>query len=305
MNKTLVPSPVTSSVTSPVTARPRAGRAGSAALLLALLTGLASAHDTWFEAKTQKRSGRIVMALGTGNQFPVLEFPLALAALHSSGCRQGAQPMVLKGMTATPKFTLMQTEAKAIGSISGISGISGPAEAISCWAQSVPFDIEIPADKVALYFDEINPPQATRDRWAALQARGLPWLERYVKHARIEFSSPAPLAGATPAQASAAPSGMGMDLLIQSGLQPLRSGDALVFQVLRDAAPLADFAVELRGVSTVPGQERWLRTDAQGMVRTTAPAAGRWLLRGTDLRPAAARPDQWDSRFITLAFDVY
>lgn len=298
MNKTSVPSPVTSAGTT----RPRAIRASSAALLLVLLTGLASAHDTWFEAKTQKRSGRIVMALGTGNQFPVLEFPLALAALHSSGCRQGAQTMALKGMTATPKFTLMQTEAKAQN---GISGISGPAEAISCWAQSVPFDIEIPADKVSLYFDEINPPQATRDRWAALQARGLPWLERYVKHARIEFSNPVLLAEPTPAQAPATPSGMGMDLLIQSGLQPLRSGDALVFQVLRDAAPLADFAVELRGVTTQAGQERWLRTDAQGMVRTTAPAAGRWLLRGTDLRASAENPDQWDSRFITLAFDVY
>ncbi|MGS0756677.1 hypothetical protein ACVBEH_19815, partial [Roseateles sp. GG27B] len=161
---------------------------------MALMTGLASAHDTWFEAKTQKRSGRIVMALGTGNHFPVLEYPLALAALHSSGCRQGAQPMALKGMTATPKFTLMQTEAKAQ------SGISGTAEAISCWAQSVPFDIEIPADKVSLYFDEINPPQATRDRWAALQARGLPWLERYVKHARIELSNQVLPAESTPAQ---------------------------------------------------------------------------------------------------------
>jgi hypothetical protein len=291
MNKTLV--------LPPRATRPRALRAGSAVLLLVFLSSLASAHDTWFEAKTQKRSGRIVMALGTGNQFPLLEFPLALAALHSSGCRQGAQTMALKGMTATPKFTLMQTEAKTQ------NGISSPAEAISCWAQSVPFDIEIPADKVALYFDEINPPQATRDRWAALQARGLPWLERYVKHARIEFASPVPRAEPTPVLAPAVPSGMGMDLLIQSGLRPLRSGDALVFQVLRDAAPLADFAVELRGVSTVSGQERWLRTDAQGMVRTTAPAAGRWLLRGTDLRLAAARPDQWDSRFITLAFDVY
>jgi hypothetical protein len=75
--------------------------------------------------------------------------------------------------------------------------------------------------------------------------------------------------------------------------------------VLRDGAPLADFAVELRGVTTLAGQERWLRTDAQGRVQVSAPAPGRWLLRGTDLRSAEARPDQWDSRFITLAFDVH
>jgi hypothetical protein len=34
------------------------------------------------------------------------------------------------------------------------------------------------------------------------------------------------------------------------------------------------------------------------------PLAGRWVLRGTDLAPAAGQPDAWESRFITLAFDV-
>jgi len=28
------------------------------------------------------------------------------------------------------------------------------------------------------------------------------------------------------------------------------------------------------------------------------------LLRGTDLRPSSERPGTWDSRFITLAFEV-
>ena len=283
----------------------RAIRAAGSALLLASLSLAAGAHDTWFEAKTPLRPGRVILALGTGNQFPKFDYPLQLAALQSSGCRQGKQPMALTGMTAAPTFTLMQTLAQAGAGVQAgapVQAAGGAAEPISCWAQSVPYDIEIAADKVALYFDEIKPPQATRDRWAALQARGLPWIERYVKHARIELSSPPQQSASAPAPA--VPSGMGMDLLIQSGLQPLRSGDALVFQVLRDGAPLADFAVELRGVSTPAGQERWLRTDAQGRVQVNAPAPGRWLLRGTDLRSAEAKPDQWDSRFITLAFDV-
>ena len=48
----------------------------------------------------------------------------------------------------------------------------------------------------------------------------------------------------------------------------------------------------------------WLQTDAQGRVRAQAPSPGRWVLRGTDLRLSATRPDAWESRFVTLAFEV-
>ena len=254
-------------------------------LLLALLpAGPALAHDTWFEARSHQQPGRLLMALGTGNQFPALEFAMDHRYVPLNGCEQGGKPLALQGIAMASKSLLLLAQAPGAGPV-------------SCWAQSVPFELEMAADKIAIYLDEINPPQATRDRWAAMAARGLTWHERYVKNARIEF------AGASSDKASTArPSGMGLDVLMLSGLQAVRSGDALVFQVLRDGKPLADFAVELR--STSPGHGLWLRTDAQGTVRTTAPAPGRWLLRGTDLRIAEDNPDQWDSRFITLAFEV-
>jgi len=81
-----------------------------------------------------------------------------------------------------------------------------------------------------------------------------------------------------------------------------RRGDSAGFQLLRDGAPLADFAVELRHERAPVGV--WLRSDAQGRVQTRLPLAGRWVLRGTDLRPSSERPGTWDSRFVTLAFDV-
>ncbi len=260
------------------------------ALLLALLPASAAlAHDTWFEARNQQQlnkqqPSRLLMALGTGNQFPLLEFPMDLRYLPLHGCWQDGKALALQGVAMAAKSLLLMAQAPGTGPV-------------SCWAQSMPFEIEIAADKIAIYLDEINPPQATRDLWAAMAARGLSWRERYVKNARIEFAG-----AATDKALAPQPSGMGLDVLMLSGLQAVRSGDALVFQVLRDGQPLADFAVELRG--TAPGPGLWLRTDAQGTVRTTAPAPGRWLLRGTDLRIAADNPDQWDSRFITLAFDV-
>jgi hypothetical protein len=40
------------------------------------------------------------------------------------------------------------------------------------------------------------------------------------------------------------------------------------------------------------------------MLRHRLPFGGRWLLRGTDLRPSATRPDSWESRFVTLTLEA-
>ena len=42
----------------------------------------------------------------------------------------------------------------------------------------------------------------------------------------------------------------------------------------------------------------------QGRVRIQAPLAGQWVLRGTDLRLSERVPDTWESRFVTLAFEI-
>ena len=128
----------------------------------------------------------------------------------------------------------------------------------------------------------------------ACSSRGLAWKERYTKHARIE------LPGARAARAAAP--GLAMDAVPLGDAAGWRSGDSAGFQLLRDGQPLADFAVELRHERAPVGV--WLRTDAQGRVQMRLPLAGRWVLRGTDLRPSSERPGTWDSRFVTLAFDV-
>ena len=48
----------------------------------------------------------------------------------------------------------------------------------------------------------------------------------------------------------------------------------------------------------------WRETDADGLLRHTLPFAGRWLLRGTDLRLSAQRANTWESRFVTLALEA-
>jgi Domain of unknown function (DUF4198) len=249
--------------------------------------GAAFAHDTWFRAEAlPAQRGDIVMALGTGNQFPVHEVAVHAAHLHRSGCRgAGGDTTALRRVADTP--TALIVRAPMHDTVA------------TCWAQLVPFEIELDADKVRLYLKEINAPRAVRDAWAQMCARGVGWKERYTKHARIELQS-ASQAASAPLHAK--PVGMGMDVLLESGLQVIRAGDALVFQVLRDGAPLADFAVELRSDQHRLGI--WRKTDAQGRVRITAPLAGKWVLRGTELRLAKSVPDLWESRFVTLAFEV-
>ncbi len=151
--------------------------------------------------------------------------------------------------------------------------------------QLVPFEITLAPDKIDLYLREVRPPPAVLALWAERQARGLPWQERYTKHARVAL----PGAGAAAAQ----PSGMGLDVLVESEAP-------YVFQVLRDGRPFAGFAAELRHEDSPFGV--WRRTDEQGRVTFAPPLAGRWLLRGVDLQPGP--DDTWNSRFVTLAFEA-
>jgi len=238
-----------------------------------MVAGPACAHDTWFQPLAAEGS----LALGTGSQFPRQEVPVGAESLVRSGCRAG-------NGSVTPLRVLRQAPAALI--------VRAPAgKSAVCWGQQKNFEVALAPDKVALYLREINPPAWVQDEWARLQAAGLPWKERYAKHARIE------LGGATgPAQ----PVEMAMDVLLDE--RSPRVGQPLGFQVLRDGRPLPDQTVELRGEWSPLGI--WRRTDAEGRASISVPLPGRWVLRGTDLRRSESVPDQFESRFFNLAFEV-
>jgi hypothetical protein len=262
-----------------------------AALIGALLSACAAtalAHDTWFVPEAATPRGELALALGTGNQFPKLELPVAIEQVQASGCQgEGVRAEALRRLGDRGDALLMRT-ARPV-----------PATAVAtCWAQLVPIDITIEPPIVERYFAEIRPPEAVRARWAELQARGIGWQERYVKHARIEIDGLAP----PPGPIATTPLPLGMDVLMRAPRRPVRVGDVVEFQVLRDGQPLADFPVELRSDLSPAGI--WHRTDAEGRVRQALPLAARWILRGTDVRASTTQADAWQSRFVTLAFEV-
>jgi hypothetical protein len=265
----------------PLTATPLVALAQ--VLVLSLAAGTATAHDTWFATLPAMpgRPGAALLALGTGNQYPRQESGIDAHYLVSRGCRAAgpqaarAAPLALKALRNTPTSLVLQA----------------PNQAATCWAQLTPFEVELAPDKVPVYLQDIQATQAIRETWAAMQARGLSWRERYVKHARIELGTP-----------SMAPVAMDLDVALDTAGQPVRVGVPFSALALRDGQPLAGLALELRSEDSPLGI--WRRTDAQGRITVAAPLPGRWVLRGVDLRVSATDPDRWDSRFVTLAFDV-
>lgn len=266
-------------------------------LLTVLLTALlcassAQAHDTWFERRATSTPTRPELILGTGNQFPVIEFPNGIEHVVSSGCRAaGSQRAPLKDVDASSPHLVLGPSVPL--NEPGAQGVR-----ISCWAQLQPFEVSFDDELVERYFKEVQPAEAVRQAWAAQNARGVRWRERYVKHARMEW-----FARADQSDPSAAlPTPMDMDALLLQPLSAPRVGDELSFQVLRLGQPLAHFSVEFRHASSRFGV--WRRTDEQGRVSLRAPLAGRWLLRGIELTPPASDEQPWEGQFLTLAFDV-
>jgi len=253
-------------------------------VLLAIgLTGSAlgaAAHDTWFMPLPPGRTGEVRLALGTGDRFPRQEYALDPKYLVRQGCHGAAagRAEVLRAQGYTETALHLQA----------------PLAARACWAQLKPFELTLEPDTVAVYLKEINASAEVRAAWAALQSRGLPWQESYTKHARINLGPVSPQ--------SEEPSGMAMDMLLRAAPGPVRVRDTVVVQVLREGRALAGLNVELRTELSPVGL--WQQTDAEGRVTLKLPLPGRWLLRGVDLALSTRRPDEWESRFITLAFEV-
>jgi hypothetical protein len=247
-----------------------------------LLAGSASAHDTWFERLPSTPGGHVVFALGTGNHFALYEYPLGYEYVVGSGCRGD-------GATAAP---LVHVEDRPASLIVRSATPLDAGDGLSCWAQLTAFDVEVAPDKIELYLREIQASPAQRATWASMKARGLPWRERYTKSSRIEIGG----------SGARGPVPMAMDVLLDNPRQPIRAGDEIGYQVLRDGAPVADLPIELVGSLSPLGI--WRRTDGQGRARVAVPFAGRWILRGVDLHVSSQTADQWESWFVTLAFDA-
>lgn len=262
-----------------------------AALALGLLAAQAWGHDSWLSlSRGATGPGPLVLELSTGTRFPVQQFTQTIASVARSACRGiGPELLPLSPKREQPQWLELTAAAP-----------DAQAPLTYCWAELHSVETELAPAVVEIYFADIQASAAQRAAWAALRARGLPWRESYRKFAKIELAATATLA---PPERLAARRPAGLDLeIVVLGDQPLSAGAPVEFQVLRDGQPLAGFPVEL--VSARHPLGIWRVTDPGGKIQHNVPFAGRWLLRGTDLRLSKRKPDTWESRFVTLAFEA-
>lgn len=259
--------------------------------------GAARAHDTWLEPRPDTERGERVLALGTGEQFPALQSPVPVELLQGSRCAaRGVSPVA-----APPAWPLRWRADGAHALLLRTTRPVPPALLLDCPVPMASVPITLDAAAAAAYLDEVRADAATRERWRALQARGVAWNERFSKQARLLHGGgvlPGPLVAGATRGAEA----MAFDARLELPRWPLRVGDVLQLQLLRDGQPLAGHAVELRNDQSPIGL--WRRTDAEGRVAMPLPLAARWLLRSVDLRPAADVADAWESRFLSVGLDV-
>jgi hypothetical protein len=258
---------------------------------LGLGAACVQAHDSWLSpAREPASAGHVELELATGNHYPRQEFSQSKASVAQSGCIDaGGRRLALRPVREQPRR--LDLEAPLTNAADA---------AVSCWVELHTAEVDIEPRIVQVYFRDIHAPPSVRAAWSELQARKVPWHERYRKFARIELAAAADIA---PGALAAARRPIGLDLeIVVLGDRPVAVGEPLSFQVLRDGRPLAGLPVELVSERSLLGV--WRETNADGVIEQRLPFGGRWLLRATDLRGSPEAPGTWASRFVTLAIEA-
>ena len=125
------------------------------------------------------------------------------------------------------------------------------------------------------------------------------WRERYTKYAKTFVA----VGSLTTDTSWRNPVGLGLEIIPLTDPTRLVTGDTLTIRVLRDG--VAAVAFPIGDVFAAETSSRLVRTDGSGVAKLPARRAGRWMLRGTDLRrPAPTVDADWESSFSTLTLSV-
>lgn len=241
----------------------------------------ASAHDTWLLARPDAAAGNLTFDLTSGMGFPTLESPIAPVRVDAAHVRIGGRILDLQPERSDHSLVLK------LADVSPGAGVA--------WVSLKPKSLDLDLAKVDEYMDEIGATAAFRE---SVKNRGVKrWRERYAKHAKTFVMVGAP-AAATWSESV----GQVLEIVPDTNPATLRAGSAFAVRVLRNGKPFAGFVLGIVGEGNT--SIAYASTDTQGGVSFTVPRAGKWLLRGTDLRPSKEPDLEWESDFATLTFEV-
>jgi uncharacterized GH25 family protein len=257
------------------------------AVALILLTAFAaSAHDTWLLARHAYVAPgvRVWLDLTSGMTFPALESAIKPERVNIARCRVNSKTVEIAERASASKSLALRVRMPD----SGIATV---------WVELKPKSLELTPKQVEEYLDEINAPASLRQSWKTSAGTNR-WREIYTKHAKTFVR----VGEAISDHSWAEPAGMTLEIVPEKNPTTLRAGEDFPVRVLRDGSPLPNFSLGIvREGNTF---SEFQTTDANGRVIFRIARSGKWLLRGTELRPSNKPETEWESDFTTLTIEV-
>ncbi len=257
------------------------------AMIAVLVTATATqGHDTWLlpERFAARPGSVITMDMTSGMAFPTSDYAIHAERVQVARCRLAGKTRELTKKTRGAKSLQFQLPLSQAG-VATVWVETGP-----------PLTVNLSPDKVREYFAEIDAAPSIRKAWNEQTARPKRWRERYSKHSKTFVR-----VGTSSRDSSwSRPVGMSLEIVLEQDPQTVPMGKPLTARVLKNGRPLADFALGMLREGEKRGT--FHRTDAQGRSSFTLRKRGRYLLRGTELRPSKQTGLEWESDFTTLTF---
>ena len=251
-----------------------------------MISAPALAHDTWLipERFAVPKESVVQLDLTSGTSFPALATSIKPDRIDSARCRFSGQRSDIVDFESEPKSLRLFARTPE-------SGFA------TCWVALKPRSIELTPKQVQEYLHEIGANDSVRQQWNKT-AQPKRWRETYTKEAKTFVS-----VGTIEHDVSwTEPVGLSLEIIPEKDPASLHVGDALPVQVLKAGKPLAGFPLGILHEGKSRGTIR--RTDRHGRVAFRLDSAGRWLLRGTELRSAPQAEGEWESTFTTLTINV-
>lgn len=255
-------------------------------LLVGLITTTVLAHDTWLLPRrmTVMPGSLVLLDFTSGMAFPTLDHAIAAERIIAARYRLGGHTVGIEKRRAGAKSLQFSVNLQEAG-------------VATLWVSLKPRSLDLKPKLVPEYLEEIGASAEIRQAWQNSPTKR--WREVYQKHAKTFVLVGKPVGDRSWAE----PVGMALEIVPEKDPTALRIGDEFPVRVLKQGAPLAGFPLGL--VCEGDKHGRLQKTDAEGRALFRLSKAGRWLLRGTELRKATQPESDWESDFTTLTFAVH
>lgn len=256
------------------------------AIAFAALLSSSEAHDTWLiPDKFEVAPGATVtLDLTSGMAFPKLESGPKPERVQEAKCRLARETIEFTQRIAAPHSLQLKGELPQAG-------------VATLWVKLPSRAIDLKADEVEHYLEEVSAPESLRKQWMEMKEPRR-WRESYTKHQKTFVRVGEPMAD----RSWSDPVGSFLEIIPAADPTTLKVGDDFPVRVLKEGKPFPGFSLNAVSAGEEKGETK--ETDAEGRIRFRLNKDGPWLLRGTDIRKATGGDADWESDFATLTLEV-